>query len=383
MTANSRNPHRSRPSECSYSRASRIRLRKFASRRSPPARARVRPAYVAIVLAAVGIDVKKSKGYSTTEVARDVQLQVDEIQRTLPDGVSFRVVRDAGMRVAASVANVQEALIEGAALVIANDADNFSVGANIGLALFAANIALWPLLENGTTEGQNAFLGLKYAPFPVVAAPAGMALGGGCEVCLHADAIEAHVETYMGLVETGVGLIPSWGGCKELLFRTLANKRRPGGPMPAIAQAFETISMAKVATSAAEARDMNSLRPADGITINRRGLVPVAKARALSMVAGYKPPEPPEAALPGPTAKAALDLAVEGLVIQGKATAYDGEVAAALARVLSGGDTDVTETVTEKDMLALERQAFLGLIRKGPTLDRIAHMLETGKPLRN
>lgn len=269
------------------------------------------------------------------------------------------------------------------ALVIANDADNFSVGANIGLALFAANIALWPLLENGTTEGQNAFLGLKYAPFPVVAAPAGMALGGGCEVCLHADAIEAHVETYMGLVETGVGLIPSWGGCKELLFRTLANKRRPGGPMPAIAQAFETISMAKVATSAAEARDMNYLRPADGITMNRRRLVPVAKARALSMVAGYKPPEPPEAALPGPTAKAALDLAVEGLVIQGKATAYDGEVAAALARVLSGGDTDVTETVTEKDMLALERQAFLGLIRKGPTLDRIAHMLETGKPLRN
>ncbi len=269
------------------------------------------------------------------------------------------------------------------ALVIANDADNFSVGANIGLALFAANIALWPLLENGTTEGQNAFLGLKYAPFPVVAAPAGMALGGGCEVCLHADAIEAHAETYMGLVETGVGLIPSWGGCKELLFRTIESQRRPGGPMPAIAHAFETISLAKVATSAAEAREMNYLRQSDGITMNRRRLLPAAKAKALAMIAGYKPPEPPEASLPGPTAKAALDLAVEGLVLQGKATAYDREVATALAKVLSGGDTDITETIKEKDMLALERQAFLGLIRKGPTLDRIAHMLETGKPLRN
>ncbi|HYM30716.1 MAG TPA: 3-hydroxyacyl-CoA dehydrogenase NAD-binding domain-containing protein [Candidatus Cybelea sp.] len=269
------------------------------------------------------------------------------------------------------------------ALIIGGDADNFSLGANIGLFLFAANLAMWPVLENGLSEGQNAYMALKYAPFPVVAAPAGMALGGGLEICLHSSAVQAHAETYMGLVEVGVGVLPGWGGCKELITRALANKKRPGGPMPAIAQAFETISTAKVSTSAAEARDLLFLRPTDGISMNRKRLLADAKARALAMVEGYKAPEPVEISLPGATARAALDMAVEGFVLQGKATAHDRKVSAAVARVLTGGDTDITATVKEKDLLALEREGFLSLLRTAPTLDRVEHMLTTGKPLRN
>lgn len=269
------------------------------------------------------------------------------------------------------------------ALIIGNDADNFSVGANVGLALFAANTAMWPVIEQGISEGQAAYLGLKYAPFPVVAAPAGMALGGGCEICLHADAIQAHAESYMGLVEVGVGLLPGWGGCKELIVRTLQNKKRPGGPMPAIAQVFEAISTAKVATSAAEARDMNILRESDGVTMNRRRLLADAKAKALSMVEGYKPPAPPEVQLPGPTALAALNMAVEGFVASGKATPHDKVVSGEVAFVLSGGNTDITQTLTEKQLMTLEREGFMRLIKQGPTLDRIEQMLTTGKPLRN
>lgn len=269
------------------------------------------------------------------------------------------------------------------ALVIGNDADNFSVGANVGLALFAANAAMWPVIENSITEGQNALMKLKYAPFPVVAAPAGMALGGGCEIVLAADAVQAHAESYMGLVEVGVGVIPGFGGCKELVMRAILNKKRPGGPMPALAAVFEAISTAKVATSAAEARDMLILREGDQITMNRKRVLPDAKRRALALVKGYKAPEPVEINLPGPTAAAAFDMAVSGFVTMGKATAYDAVVSAEVGRVLSGGDTDITQPVTEKKLLELEREGFMKLIHNHKTLDRIEHMLTIGKPLRN
>jgi 3-hydroxyacyl-CoA dehydrogenase len=270
------------------------------------------------------------------------------------------------------------------ALIIGNDADNFSVGANIGLSLFAANTAMWPIIEQGVKAGQDAYLALKYAPFPVVAAPAGMALGGGCEVTMHCDAVQAHAESYMGLVEVGVGLIPGWGGCKELLMRQTLNKKRPGGPMPAIAATFETISTAKVATSAAEAKNLMFLRKSDGITMNRRRVLADAKAQALTLVDGYEAPERDvEIVLPGKTASLALEMALQGFVDMGKATAYDGVVGGELAGILSGGNTDVTETVTEKDLLALERKAIVKLLHNPKTLNRITHMLETGKPLRN
>ena len=269
------------------------------------------------------------------------------------------------------------------ALVIGHDGDNFSVGANVGIALFAANAAMWPLIEQKLSEGQQAFQALKYAPFPVVGAPAGMALGGGCEIMMHCDAVQAHVETYMGLVETGVGLIPGWGGTKELITRALARKGRLGGPMPPVIGAFETISLAKVSRSAREAHDLMYLGPTDGTSMNRRRVLADAKAKALSLVEGYEPPARLEIALPGPTGLATLRIVVDDVVRQGKATGHDRTVALALAGVLTGGETDTIELVDENQLLALERNAFMSLIRQPKTLDRIEHMLDTGKPLRN
>ena len=269
------------------------------------------------------------------------------------------------------------------AMVIYNEGSNFSVGANIGLALFAANVAVWPMVEDMVGKGQKTYRKLKYAPFPVVAAPSGMALGGGCEICLNADTIQAHAETYMGLVEVGVGVIPGWTGTTEMITRWMTYEKRPGGPMPAISKVFEAIGMAEVAKSAAQANEMLFLREGDGITMNRDRLLAEAKAKALAMVEGYQPPEPKEVSLPGPTAKVAMGMAVEGFRLQGKATAHDEVVATELATILSGGDTDITETVSEGDLLKIEKKAFMTLIKTPATLARIEHMLETGKPLRN
>jgi 3-hydroxyacyl-CoA dehydrogenase len=269
------------------------------------------------------------------------------------------------------------------ALVIYNEGSNFSVGANLGLALFAANIAAWPEIENIVEQGQQTYRALKRAPFPVVGAPSGMALGGGCEVLLHCDAVQAHAETYVGLVEVGVGLIPAWGGCTEMLHRWATLGCLPRGPMPAIGKVFETISTATVAKSAAEAKELLFLRPDDGITMNRYRLLADAKARALSMVDGYQPAAEQEFTLPGPTARQALEMAVGGFRRLGKATPYDEVVSFALAKVLSGGDTDVTEVLDEETLLDLERSAFMELVRQPGTLARVETMLLTGRPLRN
>jgi 3-hydroxyacyl-CoA dehydrogenase len=249
--------------------------------------------------------------------------------------------------------------------------------------IFAINIGMYDQLEQMVAAGQMTYKALKYAPFPVVAAPAGMALGGGCEITLHSSAVQAHAETYMGLVEVGVGVIPGWGGCKELLARHLANPKRPQGPMPAVASAFQTISTAQVSKSAAEARNLQFLRPTDGITMNRDRLLADAKAKALTLAKDYKPPVPFEFHLPGPSGKTALDMAVHDFAKQGKATPYDTVVAEALAVVLSGGETDFASTLSEDDISALERKAFVSLTRREGTINRIETMLETGKPLRN
>ena len=269
------------------------------------------------------------------------------------------------------------------AMVIYNEGSNFSAGANLGLALFAINIAAWGEVEKLVKGGQVAYKALKYAPFPVVAAPAGLALGGGCEICLNADAVQAHAETYIGLVEPGVGIIPGWGGCGEMLQRWQENPRQPKGPMPAVSKAFEIISTATVAKSAAEAKELGFLRPSDKISMNRDRLLQDAKQRALSMVDGYAAPEKPEFRLPGATGRAALKLAVDGFSKRGLATPHDEVVAAELAIVLTGGDTDITETVTEADLLKLEVDGFMRLVRNSRSQDRVEHMLETGQPLRN
>ena len=269
------------------------------------------------------------------------------------------------------------------ALVIYNEAPNFSVGANIGLALFAANIAAWMQVESLIATGQEVMQKLKYAPFPVVAAPSGMALGGGCEFLLHADAVQAHAETYAGLVECGVGLLPGWGGCKEMLGRWATAPTLPMGPMPAPMRVFEMISTAKVGKSAAEAGEMLVLRPTDRVTMNRTRLLADAKARALELAVDYTPPEPREIVLPGPSGKLALDQAVAGFRKTGMATRHDVTVSGELARVLTGGDTDIVDTVKESRLLELERESFMRLLKTSGTLARIEHMLETGKPLRN
>ena len=226
------------------------------------------------------------------------------------------------------------------ALVIYNEATNFSVGANIGLALFAANVAAWMQVESLIATGQDMMQKLKYAPFPVVAAPAGMALGGGCEFLLHSDAVQAYAETYAGLVECGVGLLPGWGGCKEMLGRWSTNPALPKGPMPAPMKVFEMVSTAKVAKSAAEASEMLILRKTDRVTMNRYRLLADAKSRALELAVDYKAPEPREIVLPGPSGKLVLDQAVAGFAKTGMATKHDVTVSGELARVLTGGDKD-------------------------------------------
>ena len=269
------------------------------------------------------------------------------------------------------------------ALVVYTDAQNFSAGANLGLALFAANIAAWGELERQIETGQRTFKALKYAPFPVVTAPAGLALGGGCEICLASDAIVAHAETYMGLVECGIGVLPGWGGCGELIARGVTSPMMPKGPMPAVAKAFETISTAKVSKSAAEARELMFLRPSDQIVMNRDRLLFEAKARALALAEGYAPPPKPEFRLPGEAGKVAMDGVVAGYRKTGMATPHDEVVAGELATVLTGGEADLVDVVGEDRMLELERASFLRLLKTPATLARIEHMLDTGKPLRN
>ncbi|MFC0204035.1 3-hydroxyacyl-CoA dehydrogenase/enoyl-CoA hydratase family protein [Novosphingobium soli] len=269
------------------------------------------------------------------------------------------------------------------ALVVYNDADSFSAGANLGLALFALNIAAWSEIEKLVAGGQMANKGLKYAPFPVVGAPAGLAVGGGCEILLHCDAVQAHAELYMGLVECGVGLIPGWGGNGEMLDRWQKNKLMPKGPMPAVAKVFETVSTASVSKSAAQAKEMLFLRESDAITMNRDRLLYDAKQKALSMVEGYTPPEAPHFRLPGESGRVALNMAADGFHKQGKATDYDLVVSDALAGVLSGGEADLVDVVSEQELLKLERETFMRLVREPRSIARVEHMLETGKPLRN
>ena len=269
------------------------------------------------------------------------------------------------------------------ALIVYNEGTNFSAGANLGLAMFAVNIAAWSEIEKLIAGGQAAFKALKYAPFPVVSAPAGLALGGGCEICLNSDAIQAHAETYMGLVECGVGLIPGWGGNGEMLDRAAKARMMPKGPMPPLSKVFQTISTATVAKSAAEAQELLFLRETDGITMNRDRLLSDAKAKALSLVDGYAPPEPPTFRLAGESGRAGISGAVRDFQKKGMATAYDGVVSDRLAEVLTGGEADIVDTVTEDQLLRLERKAFLASVKDPRTQARVEAMLTTGKPLRN
>src|ERR1700723_2463791 len=272
------------------------------------------------------------------------------------------------------------------AMVIANQAVNFSVGANVVLMLVAAQEQEWDELHMAVKQFQNVNLGLKYAPKPVVAAPQGMALGGGCEIALHSAKIQAAAEAYIGLVEVGVGLIPGGGGTKEMLIR--ANEHAGGGQdldlFHAMKPVFETIAMAKVSTSGEEARSLGFLRRSDLIAMNRDRQVADAKATALALVReGYHPPAPAEIRVLGEEFLAGAKLAIHMLVRGEFASEHDAVVARKLAYILAGGNITAPQTVSEQYILDLEREAFVSLCGERKTQERIAHTLKTGKPLRN
>jgi len=279
-------------------------------------------------------------------------------------------------------------------LVIANHGTHFSAGANLPLILFTAQEEEWDELEWMVKTFQDSFMKLRYLDKSVVAAPAGMALGGGCEICLAADRVRYAAETYMGLVEVGVGLIPAGGGCKEMLLRNTEQlfEVPKGGVypkqielMPFIARAFETIALAKVATSGPEAMKLGYLRPADKMTVNRDFLIGNAKKTVLAMnMEGYKPPRPmDDIRVAGRDTFAMLKLAMWTLHEQGYATEHDVTVSTKVGYVLCGGDVLADTKVSEQYLLDLEREAFISLCGDPKTHARIQHMLTTGKPLRN
>jgi 3-hydroxyacyl-CoA dehydrogenase len=280
------------------------------------------------------------------------------------------------------------------AMVIANQATNFSVGANLMLVLVGAQEQEWDELHMAVKQFQNVNLAIKHAPKPVVAAPQGMALGGGCEISLHAAKIHAAAEAYIGLVETGVGLIPGGGGTKEMLIR--ANENAASGNdldlFHTLRPVFENIAMAKVGTSAEECRELGYLRRDDAVSMNRERLVADAKQTALALAqSGWKPgasswqegAQNTQIKVLGEGFLAAAKMAIHLMVRGGYASDYDAHVARKLANILAGGALSAPQTVSEQYVLDLEREAFVSLCGEKKTQERIAHTLKTGKPLRN
>jgi 3-hydroxyacyl-CoA dehydrogenase len=283
-------------------------------------------------------------------------------------------------------AGVREATKSGVALVVGTEAPNFSAGANLMLVLLEAQEGNWDELDAMVRTFQQATMALRYCDVPVVAAVGGLTLGGGAEMALHAVSVQAAAETYMGLVETGVGLIPSGGGTKEMIVRAMDARPSPqSDPLPYVQKAFETVALARVSASAADARRLGLLAATDGITTNRERLMADARTHALDRArAGYVRPAP-RSAIPvgGASLGAALELGVHLAWRAGRATDHDRLVGQKLAHVFAGGDLPHATMVDEQYLLDLEREAFLSLLGEPKTLERVRHTLRTGKPLRN
>ncbi len=260
-------------------------------------------------------------------------------------------------------------------LVVYSDAPNFSAGAN--LANFATLIKAGNFdgIADIIKKGQEAYSALRFAPFPSVAAPSGYAMGGGCEITLHCSAVQAFCELSIGLVEVGVGLIPGWGGCTQMLGRAFAKQ----GDVPPVSRVFEMIMTTRTSKAAADAKSFGSLRETDGITMNRERLLGDAKQKVLSLAAGYAPPKPWDVILPGPSGKSALEVALE----TAKPSPHDATIGKMLAAVLCGEDGGLSGPVTETQLMDAERALFVKLCKTPETLARIEHMLEKGKPLKN
>jgi 3-hydroxyacyl-CoA dehydrogenase len=283
-------------------------------------------------------------------------------------------------------AGVKEAAANFAALVVGNDAPNFSAGANLMLVLLEAQEGNWDEIDLMIRAFQNATQALRYADVPVIVAPAGLTLGGGCEITLHGDRVQAAAESYIGLVEAGVGLIPGGGGTKEMLARAVDGlPASQADLLPFVQRVFETIGFATVSTSAADARRLGFLEDADRVTMNRERLIADAKAYALERVReGYQRPVPRAGVrVGGEGILAALKLGVHLAWRAGRISDHDALVGRTLAHVLSGGSQPHQTLISEQHLLDLEREAFLKLCGERKTLERIQHTLKTGKPLRN
>lgn len=261
-------------------------------------------------------------------------------------------------------------------LVVYSDAANFSAGANLANFRDSIKANAFDAIAEVIKKGQDAYSALRFAPFPSVAAPSGYAMGGGCEITLHCSAVQSFCELTIGLVEVGVGLIPGWGGCTQMLGRAFATS----GDVPPVSRVFELIMSRKTSVSAANAKALGLLRPTDEITMNRERLLFDAKQKVLSLsAAGYTPPKPWEVILPGPSGRSALDVVLETT----KASPHDETIGKMLAAVLCGEDGGLSGPVTEQRLMDAERALFVKLCQTPESLARIEYMLDKGKPLKN
>ncbi|MCK4507844.1 MAG: enoyl-CoA hydratase/isomerase family protein, partial [Desulfuromonadales bacterium] len=280
---------------------------------------------------------------------------------------------------------VQRAEQEGVGLVVGNQGVNFSVGANLMLLAVAMAEGAYEDVDMMVRAFQKATMALKFAKVPVVTAPFNMALGGGCEFSLHADAINAYAETYMGLVEIGVGLLPAGGGTKEMCLRAVELARKYDTDVsPFIFKNFQQIGMAKVSMGAAELFDMGYMREGDSISMDIDRLIADAKQKVLGLAVNYRPQRPAEnVPAPGRSVAASIKSQLWNMQMGGFATEYEAEMGGLIASIICGGDVPAGTPISESYLLQLEREGFLKLCGNKKTAQRIQHMLKTGKPLRN
>jgi 3-hydroxyacyl-CoA dehydrogenase len=322
--------------------------------------------------------IKKNSGASLIDIGDGVACLEFHSKMNAIGGDTLQMLKQ-------SLAEVEKNFV---GLVVGNQGANFCVGANIMLMLMEAQEENWEELDMMGRAFQNATMSLRYSPKPVVVAPFNLVFGGGCEMMLHGDRVRAAAETYIGLVEVGVGIIPAGGGTKELLLRTLDSIPKnvdDADPFPFVKRAFETIALAKVATSAEEARTLGFLAEDDTISMNGDRLIADAKKEVLALAAsGYVQPQQRTDILAlGNPALATLKLGIHQMKRAGYISDHDALIGEKLARILTGGDLNHQTRVSEQYLLDLEREAFLSLAGTRKTQERLAAMLKTGKPLRN
>ncbi|HJS19805.1 MAG TPA: 3-hydroxyacyl-CoA dehydrogenase family protein, partial [Anaerolineales bacterium] len=343
------------------------------------------------VLKAKYVKIKRHEGSIVLKQHKVVSQNSGATIRDLGDGVAclefhtkMNALDDDIMNMAAEAFDRLDTDFDG--LVIGSEAENFSAGANLFMMVVGAQQGMWDVLDEAVRKLQNLNMRMRYSPKPIVVAPAGLTLGGGCEITMHASRMVAAAETYIGLVELGAGVIPAGGGTKEMLRRIVNPGMRVDNaePLPALQRAFLQMGQAKVATSAEEARNMDILGPADRVVLNRDHLLAEAKKEVLHMVAGgCKPPAPEPIYAAGRDALAAIRIGAWMFAEGNYITQYDHHIAGKLAYVMCGGELTRPQWVSEQYILDLEREAILSLFGEEKTQARMWNLLQTGKPLRN